>query len=232
MNKKWKNNGYGDQNNGRGNPAPTATNIMTTNKPTQLLIYLTAFICGAGVLVLEIVGTRIMAPFYGSTIYVWTALITVTLASLAVGYWAGGKLADRFPNSGTLFVAVGLSGMVILLIPVYANGVLLVSDMGGMRLGPILAAAALFGLPIVLLGTVTPLMVKLVFSSSEHLGVTTGNIYALMTVGSLCGALVSGFYLAQSVTVTGSFVGVGSILLLLAVAGIGVNRIKKRSKDN
>ncbi|MEX2144806.1 MAG: fused MFS/spermidine synthase [Candidatus Spechtbacterales bacterium] len=81
---------------------------MQLNKLQTYFFYLIIFVTGAVILVIEIIGARILAPFYGSTIYVWSSLITSTLAALALGYYAGGKLADKAPkiNLGYVFTFI------------------------------------------------------------------------------------------------------------------------------
>src|SRR6187402_3349892 len=83
------------------------------------IIELTVFVCGALVMVFEIIGSRILSPFIGTSTYIWTSLIGVILASLSLGYWFGGKLADRSPRvsvlASVIFIAGGLVSITILI---------------------------------------------------------------------------------------------------------------------
>lgn len=171
-------------------------------KLKNYFFYLTIFITGAVVLIIEISGTRILAPFYGSTIFVWSSLISVTLAFLALGYWFGGKLADRKPEINLLYWIIFIAGIAIFLIPRYDKWVLLQTDSFGLQYGPLIAAFIIFAPSIFLLGTISPFAVKIRTQSLDHLGVTAGNLYAIATFGALTGGLLAGFYLVPNFSVS------------------------------
>ncbi len=177
--------------------------------------YLTIFITGAAVLVIEILGTRILAPFYGSTIFVWSSLISVTLAFLALGYLWGGKLADRKPDTGLLYWIVFAAGISIVLIPKYSNWVLIQTDRFGLKFGPLIAAFIIFFAPLFLLGAVSPFAVKIRTRLLDHLGITAGSLYATATLGSLAGALFAGFLLIPNFSVSWIINATGVILISL-----------------
>lgn len=182
---------------------------------TRFFLYGAVFFTGAVILTIEIVGTRVLAPFYGSTIYVWSSLITVTLLALALGYFFGGRLADRRPHMQRLFTVLFFSGILVLLIPSYASVALHATNPLGIRLGPLTASLLLFAPPIFLLGIVSPFAVKLATRSLQKLGVTAGNLYALSTIGSLAGGLFTGFYLVATVKPAVILVAVGLTLIAL-----------------
>lgn len=165
-------------------------------------LYFTVFLTGAIILVIEIVGTRILAPFYGSTIFVWSSLITVTLAFLALGYWLGGSLADKKPKMSLLYWIIFIAGIAILLIPKYDRWVLIQTDKFGLQYGPLLGAFIIFAPSIFLLGMISPFAVKIHTKSLDHLGTTAGNLYAISTSGSLVGGLLAGFYFVPNFSVS------------------------------
>jgi predicted membrane-bound spermidine synthase len=119
-------------------------------------LFITVFVTGAAVLMLELLGTRIIAPFYGASIYVWSALISVTLVFLASGYFVGGKLADRRPQSAILYLFILLAGLSVTLLSVVDSRVLAATDALGPRWGALGSAFILFSLPMFFLGTITP----------------------------------------------------------------------------
>ena len=121
------------------------------------------FVSGAVLLGVEIAASRVLAPFFGNSLFVWGALIGVVLTGLAVGYWAGGALADRLPAPGLLLGVAGLGAALVLAIPLVDETVLegVVSWDPGPRLNPLLAAVALFGPASVVLAAVTPIAVRL-----------------------------------------------------------------------
>ena len=105
------------------------------------------FVSGAVVLGMEIAASRVLAPYFGNSLFVWGALIGVVLAGLALGYWAGGWLADRLPTPTLLAGVMGLGALLVLAIPVLDEPVLeaIVRWDPGPRLNPLIAAIALFG---------------------------------------------------------------------------------------
>ncbi len=180
-----------------------------------LWLHATVFITGAAVMVIELLGTRLIAPFYGSSLYVWTSVIAVTLIALALGYYLGGRWADRARRTG-LALIVALGGLLTLLIPGLTGPVLLATDPLGLRWGSFVATLILFTPSLLMLGMVGPFAVKMSTQSLEGVGGSTGSIYAVSTVGSVIGTLFLGFYLFPLVGTREIFIGVGLLLLVLA----------------
>jgi spermidine synthase len=145
-------------------------------------------VCGASVMVVEILGSRILAPTFGTTLHVWSALITVTLAALALGYSFGGRLADRQPGLKALMTVIALSAGTLLLSDLLTAPVLRLAYSAGMVLGTFVAALLLFLPTLFLLGMVSPMAVRAA-ADQDHLGQSVGNLYALSTVGSVAGSL-------------------------------------------
>jgi hypothetical protein len=121
------------------------------------VLLVTVFVTGAAVLVLEMTGARVLAPYYGSGLYSWSALISVTLAALAAGYAAGGRLADRRPQTALFFALILIAGLLVSLTPWLGRFVLRWTAPLDARLGVLGAAVLLFFPPLLLLGTATPL---------------------------------------------------------------------------
>ncbi len=155
------------------------------------------FVSGAAVLGMEIAASRVLAPFFGNSLFVWGALIGVVLAGLAVGYWAGGWLADRMPTPTLLASVIGLGALFVLAIPVFDERVLeaIVRWDPGPRLNPLVAAIALFGPASIVLAGVAPIAVRLSAHSLATLGQTAGRLFALSTAGSIAGTFATAFWL-------------------------------------
>src|SRR5215204_3355021 len=130
-------------------------------RPTipRIPIYLTAFIEGLIVIVVEIGGARALAPFYGTSLQVWTAQITMTLFFLAIGYGVGGLLAKRV-KPATLPTLFGIAGGWLILYSLLRTPVLSSSQSLGVALGSLTGASVLFGLPLLMLGAVSPVLVS------------------------------------------------------------------------
>ena len=169
------------------------------------------FVCGACVMVIELVGSRLMAPYLGTSLFVWTSLIGVILGCLSLGYWFGGLLADKKPEAKILSAILLLSGLSVAAIAVAGDVVLywMQSTFTDIRVSAVLATLVLFGIPSVLLGTVSPFAIRLKLSRVENSGSTAGELYALSTLGSIAGTFLAGFVLL-------SFFGHREILFMIS----------------
>jgi len=161
------------------------------------------------VMVIELLGSRIIGPPFGVSLFIWTSLITVALVSLALGYWFGGALADRKTSHGALFWVIFLAGVFVLSIPL-TRGFIIGSALSlGLRAGSLASSVALFGPPLFLLGIVSPYIVRLYMSSEMGVGRTVGRLYAVSTFGSFIGTVLTGFVLIPGL-------GVNNIIYLTA----------------
>ncbi len=181
-----------------------------------LWLYCTVFLTGAAVMVIELLGTRLIAPFYGASLYVWASLISVTMIALAIGYFAGGHWADR-SRYASLWLIIAVAGILTFTIPWMAGPVLLATDPLGLRLGTFTSTLILFTPSLVMLGMVGPFAVKQATADLNKVGANTGSIYAVSTVGSVAGTLLLGFYLFPRIGTREIFLGLGAGLLLLAL---------------
>ena len=186
--------------------------------PTKFVLEITVFVCGALVMTYEIIGSRLLSPYLGASTYVWTSLIGVILAALSLGYWLGGKIADRRPDikilASVIFFAGGLVSVTILLKDLILS--FITKAPIGLELKSMLAALLLFAPASILLGFVSPYAVKLKISSLEDSGKTVGRLYALSTVGSILGTFLAGFVLIP-------FVGSEKTLYLIGASLIGLS---------
>jgi spermidine synthase len=189
---------------------------------------ITAFLCGAIVMVFELVGSRVLGPYFGTSIFVWTSLIGIILGSLSLGYYLGGKLADKKPSFSNLSLIVLLAAIFIGLTIYTKDSLLLIlqSNFADIRFTSIFASLILFLPTSVLLGMVSPYTVKLKMENLNTSGSTVGNLYAISTAGSIFGTFLSGFYLIPKF-------GTNKLLIILAITLIAVSfllSIKKYTK--
>jgi len=175
-----------------------------------------AFLCGAAVLVLEILGARLISPYYGATVYVWSSVITVTLAALALGYAAGGLLADRGEPRAALAALLGASSLWLFIAPFLRRAALVKTAFLGIQCGALAAAAVLLAAPLACLGAVGPLLIRLRATELGRVGRAAGWVSAVSTAGSVAGALAAGFWLIPNFSVSVLLRGVGAVLLALA----------------
>lgn len=187
-------------------------------------LFVAVFVGGAAVLSLEILGTRILGPFYGVDLFLWSALITTTLAALSIGYLIGGRWADRKPTLLRLCVFVAIAGVWVLMIPILKFPVLSLAEHLGLRVAVLLASTILFFPPLTLLGAISPLAIRLKVEGMNEVGRTVGHLYAVSTVAGVFSALLSGFVLIPTVGVNRLTLIVGFLLLATAIVGFIVEK--------
>lgn len=176
---------------------------------------LTALVCGAFVMVIEVLGSRVIGPFFGVSLFVWTALITVTMVALAAGYWAGGLLSGRGRSADLLYGLIAGAGAGALAVPLIKQTVLVAAVGLGLRTGALASAMVLFGPSLFCLGCVSPLLVRIAAREIRTVGRTAGRLYALSTLGSVAGTVLTGFLLIAWLGVDRIFLLTGGSLLLL-----------------
>ncbi len=170
------------------------------------------FISGAVVMIYELVGARLISPYVGTSIYVWTSLIGVILGSLSLGYHVGGKLADK-KTGWHLFSAIIFSAGIFISITVFTKNIILDSIESfnlHSEYTALIASLFLFSPASVLLGMITPYSVKLRMTNLENSASTVGNLYAVSTIGSIAGTFTAGFFLIP-------FFGTTKLLLFLSI---------------
>ena len=185
----------------------------------KYILETTVFVCGALVMIFEIIGSRILSPFIGTSTYVWTSLIGVILGALSLGYWFGGRVADRSPDAKVLgaaiFAAGGLIAVTTLIKEVFLSSVAAVPM--GLELKAVIAALALFAPASVCLGFVTPFAVRLKMTTVDKTGSTVGRLYALSTIGSIAGTFAAGFFLIPFVGSVRTLYFIAATLMVLAL---------------
>lgn len=180
------------------------------------LLRVAVLIGGASVMVVEILGSRVLAPSFGTTLHVWSALITVTLAALALGYAVGGRVADRKPGLGALMTVMACAAGTVLLSDLITRPVLRLAYGAGMVGGTFLATTLLFLPTLFLLGMLSPMAVRAA-ASHRQLGTSVGNLYALSTIGSVAGSLSVSLLLIPNMTVHTAMISTAVALAILPV---------------
>ncbi|MCZ6871697.1 MAG: fused MFS/spermidine synthase [Gammaproteobacteria bacterium] len=185
------------------------------------VIYLLAFSGGFTVMSIELLGGRIMSPYFGSSIYVWGSVITVFMLSLSLGYLAGGRLSLANPSL-TRFGLIFLGGGVAM-VPLILTGDLVMDwvflRIEDPRYGSLAASSFLFVVPTIVLGMIAPYSVRLLVREAHTSGHVAGTLYFVSTLGSALGTLATSFYLVLWLEVnTILFVLVATMLLMGALA--------------
>lgn len=183
------------------------------------MLELIVFCSGAMVMVIEMTGSRILAPHLGTSLIVWTSLIGVVLACMAVGAWLGGRLADKSRNRKVLAVILALAGVFIGLTGwIHFWLVSLIAlHLVSLHLATLVASVLLLGVPGLLFGMVTPYVIRLSLDDLKTSGRTVGRLYALSTAGSILGTFLGGFVLISWFGSTQILLGSGVAMLALSL---------------
>lgn len=176
------------------------------------------FVCGAVVMIYELIGSRILAPYFGNSIFVWTSLIGIILGSLSLGYYFGGKISDKNPNIKRLSFIILLAAIFIGLTTLSKDAllILLEANFDDIKISSILGSIILFLPTSLLLGMVSPYSAKLKINDLNNSGSTIGNLYALSTAGSIAGTFISGFYLIPRF-------GTNKLLIMLSLTLVAIS---------
>jgi hypothetical protein len=173
----------------------------------NLIVLSLAFTSGFIIMSIELLGGRILAPYFGSSIYVWGSIITIFMLSLSIGYLTGGRLSISNPHLGRyglFFIAAALA-----LIPtIYAS----------------VASTLLFFIPTAILGMIAPYSVRLLVAKAEHAGQIAGRLYFVSTLGSALGTLATSFYLVLWFEVDGILITMSAVLAAAGLMAIIAHR--------
>jgi predicted membrane-bound spermidine synthase len=168
---------------------------------------------------LELTAFRLYAPYLGYSIYVWGTMISVVMAALAGGYALGGWLADQTTKDGWLYAAISASGVYQLAIARTAHPILNAVSRTGEITGTLAATCVIFAPPIIALAATSPFVIRLL-TETGHVGVTAGGVYALSTVGSIAGVLLTSFYLVPTVGTLATLHVLCATSTLIGLAGL------------
>ena len=180
---------------------------------------ITVFICGAIGMILELIAARVLSPYVGSSNLIWTTIIGVMLISMSIGYWLGGKRADKDPNINNLSTTILLGALTTSLIPIFET--VLVKNFANISDNLVLIAlvtsAIIFGIPSFVMATVSPFAVKLRDKEYSNVGEISGRTSSLSTIGSIFGTFLAGFFLIPTFGVRAIVFGTTVVLLILSI---------------
>lgn len=183
------------------------------------LVVVVIFMVGAITMIFEIVGSRLLGPYLGTSVYVWTSIIGIVFASLSLGYWMGGYISVKKPNYVLLFAMLSLSALFVLITAIGYTYILdrVVKYVPGLRLRSTVASVLLFAPASLFFGMVLPFGVKLMMTRISTSGRLVGSLYALSTVGSIVGTFSAGFILLPFFGHVNILFSLVLLLLLLAL---------------
>src|SRR6266699_2567487 len=195
------------------------------------LLILLVFVAGACSLAVELSASRLLAPYFGTSLFVWSNLIGLILLYLTIGYYLGGRLADRYPRPAVLYALTIMASFLIGLIPLISRPILMWSQSSfasysiGVFYGSLVAVILLFAIPMILLGCVSPFAIRLRIEQLGKSGRTAGQLYAISTAGSILGTFLPVLWLIPSIGTYRTFFTFAVTLLLVSILALMVTHL-------
>ncbi len=195
-------------------------------------------VAGAASLSVEFAASRLLAPYFGTSLFVWANLIGLILLYLTIGYYAGGRIADRYPRPIVLYALTAASALLISLIPVLSRPILTWSQSAfatysiGVFYGSLVSVILLFAIPMILLGCVSPFAIRLCTAQVVRSGRTAGQLYAISTIGSIFGTFFPVFVLIPYLGTYMTFFSTAVALLLVSLVGLLTTQSKSGKHDD
>ena len=190
------------------------------------LLILLVLVAGAASLAVEFAASRLLAPYFGTSLFVWANLIGLILLYLTIGYYVGGRVADRYPRPVVLYGLTAVASLLISVIPVLSRPILTWSQSAfatysiGVFYGSLVSVILLFAIPMILLGCVSPFAIRLSVEQIIRSGRTAGQLYAISTIGSIFGTFFPVFVLIPYIGTYRTFFTTAAALLIVSIAGL------------
>lgn len=200
---------------------PTKKHSLTLQLASLLFL---SFIEGGSLMGVEIISAKLIAPYFGNSIYVWSAVLATTLLGLAAGYFLGGKLSLKQNSKKTLFTISTISAVLTLALPFTSSFILESTLDFGLQLGIIIASFLIIFPIVFLFGTISPLIIQLTSNYFKKPGKTASYIYTISTLGGVLFALLTGLYLIFNFGLKQTTTVIGCILLITTLLTITLNR--------
>lgn len=207
-------------------PARTNNNKIIEVKTPKNLLYAIVLLCGVAVMAVEMCASRLIQPYFGDSLLIWANLIGFVMVYLTIGYFVGGKLADRYPNPAFLYQLTGWAAFTTGLIPILSDPIFGLAKIGfdkvdgGLFYGSLVGIVLLFSVPLLLLGCVTPFAVRLRIVEAGNAGKTAGTISSLSTLGSIAGTFLPVLVLIPATGTRTTLYIFASVLLLASLVGL------------
>ena len=186
----------------------------------QAVIYVCAVLLGASLMAFEILVSRMLTPYFGGDIYNWTAVISVVLFAMMIGYFIGGRLVDWRPTLRWASLFATVAAVCFLTIDLYAEALFLslLQSIEDEHVGVLVAAFIVQIVPIAALGSYSPIAVRVALHDVNEAGRVSGTIYAVSTIGNVIGTLGAALFLIPNFGVSQSVFGLAVVCLLCAGA--------------
>jgi hypothetical protein len=196
------------------------------------LIYFLAFSSGFCIMGIELLGGRILAPYFGSSVHIWGSIITVFMLSLSIGYLLGGKLSTRNPSLTKYGLIFFVASIMVVPIVLFAEPIMtfIFTHIEDSRYGSLLASTALFFIPTTILGMISPYSVRLLVTDHEKSGQVAGGLYFVSTLGSALGTIITSFYMVLAFDVNDIIKTFAAVLGALGLLAIAVSQLETKER--
>ena len=181
------------------------------------ILYLLAFIEGGALMAIELIGSKIIAPYYGGSLYTWTAVLATTLGGLALGYQLGGTMSSKHDNKKLLFYLFLLSGLLVIGMRFYGPFVLEVTLPLEIRVGVTISSFFILTPILMCFGMVSPLIINTLYNDYGVAGKSAGTVYAISTFGGVLFCLPFGLYVIPFIGIKISLLIIGGLLLAAGI---------------
>ncbi len=202
------------------------SSVAASSRVFHWLVLFIVFVGGTSSIAIEIAGSRLLGPYFGTSTFIWANLIGLTLLYLSIGYYFGGRIADRWPNATLLLIFTSIAGLGTGAIPILARPILdkslsaFSSYSVGAFYGSLVGVILLFAVPVTLLGFVSPYAIRLSLNRVNAAGNTAGSLYALSTVGSIAGSFLPVLILIPTIGTYWTFYSIAITLLVSSLLGL------------
>ncbi len=186
-----------------------------------------SFVEGACVMVAELAGGKMLAPFYGTSLFVWASTLSITLGALTLGYYLGGRFSGQpLPKRGkTLFITLAIAAALVMIMPFWANYVMMQTMDMSFLTGVVISQMAFLFPPILCMGIVSPMIIN-ELAQHDNSGKAAGSVYAISTLGGVISTLLTGFWLVPLVGISIPCIVAGALLLTITVIILGLKQNK------
>lgn len=177
-------------------------------------IYFISFFEGAAVMATELCGSKLISPYFGSSLYVWASVIAVSLGSLAAGYYYGGKLSSRENKRSTLVIVLLLAAVYMGLMPLLSNLFGTLAMHATLLTATVISSFILLFLPMFLMGAASPMIIGMQTTDTCESGKVSGTVYSISTIGGIASTFLSGFYFIPTLGINNTLIVFASLLVL------------------
>lgn len=203
------------------------------NKKLKNQLFFLAFIEGGAVMCVELCSAKILSPFFGTSVYVWAAVLGITLTALMVGYYLGGYLSAKNKNINLIFWMMTIGGCLLTLTPFISNKILPITINLNLLLGTVVSLISFLFFPLVMFGATSPLLINFLTKQADESGKSSGTVYSVSTFGGIITTFLVGFYTlpAFGIQKTLYFYGVLVVVTSIVIAGLTLNLNKQMANQ-